>query len=983
MNPGNWDNDWGTGESSVPLPNTDVYIYDGSVSIDAPDRGVGFIVFMGGSGVGPELTIHPGAILVSAGSLLGNGAGLAGRAVVDAGTWDQYGWRRIGGSGTGSLIVKNGGKISDTTAWIGFDYDSVGAVTIRDAGSTWKNSEKLWIGRLGAGTLDILEGGRVSTAMEIYVGGSFSSQGTVTVDGSGSTLSSLSRLFVGGSDAFDTDEGGQGTLMVSNGGQVNSAGVYVGYLGAQGDVTVTGSGSLMDVSGALTLGFLSGADGALTISDGGKVRVTGLTNIGSFAGSGTLNIGASAGQTAKAPGAIVTADRIGMGLSSSVVFNHTGTEYEFASSLFGGTINHIAGMTILTGYNDINGLLLNGGTVSISSNINLISPEIAFGGGTLRATGKIALGQYQSIVVKDASARFDVTASGDLTINGRISGSEGIIKTGDGTLTLTDAVHDYLGNTEVEAGILVVNGRLGGLVNVSGELTGNGIIHNGIFNDGAIFSPGATNLGTMRATGDLTFKPGSIFSVQVDAAGRRDQVLVDGRISIASGAQLDIWAAPGAYRAMNDYTLMSAAGGIDGSFDLTSNLYFLDAQLRHTGNDLVLSLIRNDLHVSSAARNPNQFSVGAAIDGLGNGSPFLDAFASLSEEQASQLLQQISGETHASGQQVIDETFALFTQNLAERAEIAGSGRDNSPSTLLGYVEAAPASMAVAAVADAMAVPGTSRSLWLAPVAAIGHVEGTGAAAALNWAGAGLTFGVEQTTSAVGADVLAGLAFGYLHGNSRAEFSDTASSGGQLGIYGAWRSGALMLSGSLSAGLNHSETERRITAGGLNLVAASSTWAQTLGTSLELAYALPLGDKTTISPLALVDVGFGHRSAATEIGAGAFNLAVGEASWGRFVPGLGAEVKHEVTLDVGTFTATARAAWRHSLLEAPSQAMTFVGTSADFTAEGTSAAADRLNLGLGLQFRTNTNFTLSADYSGALSSNSSQHGVRLAGMGQF
>jgi len=135
--------------------------------------------------------------------------------------------------------------------------------------------------------------------------------------------------------------------------------------------------------------------------------------------------------------------------------------------------------------------------------------------------------------------------------------------------------------------------------------------------------------------------------------------------------------------------------------------------------------------------------------------------------------------------------------------------------------------------------------------------------------------------------------------------------------------------------------------------------------------------------VALLDAGFGHRSAATETGAGAFNLAVGEASWGRLVPGLGAEVKHEIALDAGTITATARAAWQHSLLGAPSQTMAFAGTNADFSVQGASAAADRLNLGLGLKFQTDTNFTLSADYAGSLSKNSNQHSVRLAGMGQF
>ncbi|WP_163497576.1 hypothetical protein, partial [Escherichia coli] len=64
----------------------------------------------------------------------------------------------VGASGTGTLIISNGGQVSNADAYIGDQAGSTGTVIVsgRDlAGnaSTWTNGSMLYVGYGGAGTL--------------------------------------------------------------------------------------------------------------------------------------------------------------------------------------------------------------------------------------------------------------------------------------------------------------------------------------------------------------------------------------------------------------------------------------------------------------------------------------------------------------------------------------------------------------------------------------------------------------------------------------------------------------------------------------------------------------------------------------------------------------------------------------------------------------------------------------------------------------
>lgn len=75
--------------------------------------------------------------------------------------------------------------------------------------ATWTSSTGVTVGRYGAGTLDITNGGTVSSSYVIIADYS-GSTGVVTVDGLGSTWTSSNNVLVG--------YGGDGTLSITGGG---------------------------------------------------------------------------------------------------------------------------------------------------------------------------------------------------------------------------------------------------------------------------------------------------------------------------------------------------------------------------------------------------------------------------------------------------------------------------------------------------------------------------------------------------------------------------------------------------------------------------------------------------------------------------------------------------------------------------------------------------------------------------------------------
>lgn len=98
-----------------------------------------------------SLTIQNGGILNTGGngSDIANASGSTGTVIVTAGSsWNLAGLLSVGTGGTGTLIISNGGKVSDggNGSFIGFETGSVGTVTVIGPGSVWDTSAALRVG---------------------------------------------------------------------------------------------------------------------------------------------------------------------------------------------------------------------------------------------------------------------------------------------------------------------------------------------------------------------------------------------------------------------------------------------------------------------------------------------------------------------------------------------------------------------------------------------------------------------------------------------------------------------------------------------------------------------------------------------------------------------------------------------------------------------------------------------------------------------
>ena len=92
--------------------------------------------------------------------------GATGTATVDGAgsSWTNIRELYVGPSGNGTLIIRNGGAVSNAIGYVGMDIRSTGAATVDGAGSSWTNNPDLFVGYLGTGTLTIRNGGTVSAS---------------------------------------------------------------------------------------------------------------------------------------------------------------------------------------------------------------------------------------------------------------------------------------------------------------------------------------------------------------------------------------------------------------------------------------------------------------------------------------------------------------------------------------------------------------------------------------------------------------------------------------------------------------------------------------------------------------------------------------------------------------------------------------------------------------------------------------------------
>ena len=188
--------------------------------------------------------------------------------------WTVGGDLTVGDTATGALTIDAGATVSNDLATIGNLNGAIGTLTVsgRDgagAASTWTSTGLVSVGvESGSqGTLKVQAGGQARSDAGI-IGRDSGSVGTVTVSGVGSVWE-LSTI-----NSFQIGTAGSGTLRIDDGGAVHSGQGIIGWQpGGNGRVTVTGARSVWDPLNNIYVGFEG--TGELQVQDGAAVHTQG------------------------------------------------------------------------------------------------------------------------------------------------------------------------------------------------------------------------------------------------------------------------------------------------------------------------------------------------------------------------------------------------------------------------------------------------------------------------------------------------------------------------------------------------------------------------------------------------------------------------------------------------------------------------------------------------------------------------------------
>jgi len=522
------------------------------------------------------------ALVLDAGGSLSVGGGFSlTNTVVDA----------VGFHSSGSLAISTAGVVNDVSAGLGVLAGSAGSVTVTDPGSQWNVSGNLQVGGSGTGTLMIENGGVVKstdinglrvgdggkgtlaignggqlTTNEALIGVGSSSTGVVTVDGVGSIWNANGNTSYGA--ALFLGYQGNGTLKIENGGQVLTDGVVIGQLsGSTGTATVDGSGSKWNVGGTSLIignagngtlmiengGVVTSAAGVIAASAGsGFVTVTGTNS--QWNDSGILIVGQQGTLIIDNGGAVTVGPATGPQGQALV-----GAAHVAALALAPGGSAPTSGPGVIVGDQGIGTLTVQNGAVLSNSN-DLVLGNQSGGNGTLTITGGGQVSNATGLIGASAGSAGKVTISGlgsqwnssqavlvgaggqgTLVLRGGATGSSSTLldigaDTGSvGKMTLTEETgwDAGVGNVIVgDAGTGTLEVENGSGLSAGGRLTVGSTGSGGLTISGGsqVIDIGAT-VGASTGSGGFVTVTGS------DRAGVPSRWLNRGSLSVGSGGQ--------------------------------------------------------------------------------------------------------------------------------------------------------------------------------------------------------------------------------------------------------------------------------------------------------------------------------------------------------------------------------------------------------------------------------------------------------------
>ncbi len=901
----------------------------GRVSLDGASN-IG-IRYGNGVSVGNELRIVSAGTLEVAGSDVAEQSGLIR-------TFAGEGDPGVTKTGSGTLILSAANTYSGDTTING------GTLSVSSDGNLGDSDNGLVLsGGVLRGTADFTTerattvtgtgGFDVAAGTTLTHEGIISGTGRLTLDGDG-TLIVTSKLYGPDEPSYDAlaHSGGttinSGTLQIGNRfntsgslgtGEVVNNGVLKLATGRPGTYAndISGTGTLVSSgNGSILLGNNSYGD--TIIESGSSLR------IGDTGTSGTLGTG------------IVYND-------GSLVFRRSDT-HTVTNDIVGENgfvVNWAPGTTILLGTNEMESMTVVEGAFQIGN------------GGTSGTLGAS---------LSSIAGELIFNRSGELTERTQLSGSGTIIQRGSGTVTLTGEGTSFRGNTVVENGTLNVNNILGGDLRTEdgGTLGGSGTIGGNVTIEAGGTLAAGNSIGTLTVDSDLNLDAGSRLEIEVDPSGTTaDLVAVGGRATLA-GTAAHVGLA-GDYAPSSSYTILTAAGGIDGTFgNVTSDFAFLDPRLTYGSNAVTLTLERNDIRFANAAHTRNQAAAASGLEGLGFDNATYSAVTVLDEDDAAAAFDMLSGEVIASAQT------SMVTGGQAINAFAATRARSVTGPSAPPIAGFAP---------DPRLAEGPSHTpAWIRFLGSRSDLEGDGNAAGLETTMQGTLFGVEGfALGPARLGVLAGYTRSDTDVGDRASSVDTDSY--HLGVYGRTALSGFALRGGVTGSWHRLESDRVAVVGSLREDLSSDTDARSLQSFAEIAYAMP-AESYVIEPYAALANVVVDSDGTTETGGSSALTTADETTVTNFAT-VGARVG--TTFDLGGMEGTLRGGlgWRHAFGDVTPTTTNRIAGGTDFTVAGTPVTRNVALVELGVGVQTSRNSTVHLSYDGEYGEGVRSHGARL------
>ena len=808
-----------------------------------------------------------------------------------------------------NLVVNGGGGPVDPTIqfWNGSTTTSTGSV--KGGAGTWSS---------GATTNWTDANGTSASAwvgkFAVFQGAS----GVVTVDGTGVAATGMQFAV----DGYSL-QGGPVSLTGSDGKSI----VRVG------DGSAAGAGYTATIASVL-----SGASG-LTKTDLGTLVLTGANTYG--------------GGTTIAAGTL----QIGNGGTSGAILGDVANNglLRFARSdatIFGGVISGSGGVQVQSG------------AVTFTATNSYAGPTTIAAGATLQLGNGGTTGSITSDVANAGTFAFN--GAGALAYGGAISGNGLIRQIGSGLTSLTGDSSGFSGNTQVEAGVLSVNGRLGGTLTVlaGGQLQGIGTVGNVIV--AGTIAPG-NSIGTLNV-GNITFQAGSIYQVEVNANGQSDRIVAAGTATL-NGGSVQVLAGQGSYQPNTTYTILTAAGGRTGTFTgVTSNLAFLAPSLSYDPDNVYLTLTRNAVSFPSIGGTFNQRQAGTGVESLGQGNPIWNAVVQMEAPTAQAAFNQLSGEVHASAKTALSEDSRLVRDGALSRLRSAFGGSVVASST------AQVASVDEACSTEAcQADPGTGIAAWAQGFGSWGYTSTNGNAAGLSRSTGGVLVGVDAPLFEVAR---LGLFSGYSH--TTFNVADRQSSGGSdnvhLGAYGGVQWGPIGLRAGLAYTWHNLSTSRSVAFPGFADSLRATYGAGTFQLFGEAGYRFEVGQASfepfaNIAYMSLSTKGFSETGGAAALTSSAVTSSVTTTT-------VGLRAGSAFTVAGLTGQARGTVGWQHAFTDTTPWASLQLAGGTPFTAAGVPIAQDAALLELGVDVRLSDRASLGIGYTGQFAAGSQDQTVR-------